>query len=111
MNLVGRVAQFYTQAVVEGDGESLAFAQRGQQGNGQRCEEERGAGPAVRVDAEVERGDAEEDGDAVGDDHEHQRVAVVALIEKLAFGATLEALESAAEELTLAASRASAAQT
>src|SRR3954453_16131006 len=62
------------------------------------------------MDAEVEDGDAGQQRDAVRDDHEHQRVAVVALIEQAAFRTELVRLQEALEELPFAAARASAAQ-
>ena len=49
------------------------------------------------MDAEVEDGDAGEERDAVGDDHEHQRVAVVALIEQAAFGAAFVRFQEASK--------------
>src|SRR4051794_19190324 len=63
------------------------------------------------MDAEVEDGDAGQQRDAIGDDHEHQRVAVIALIEQAAFAAALVRLEKALEELSFAAAGAAAAQT
>src|SRR3954470_17473357 len=62
------------------------------------------------MDAEVEDGDAGQQRDAVRDDHEHQCVAVVALIEQAAFRAALVRLQEALEELPFAAAGASAAQ-
>jgi len=72
---------------------------------------ERCAEPAGWVDPEVEKGDAEEDRYAVGDDHEHQRVAIVALIEKVTLRAALKCFESAPEEVSFATLRAAPAQT
>src|SRR3954471_20302381 len=84
VQLVRVVAEIEAEQVVEGESQPLAFAERGQQRNRERAEENGGGEPAGGMDAEVEEGDSEEDGDAVGDDHEHQRVAVVALIQKVA---------------------------
>ena len=110
MELVRFVAEVEAEEVVEGEGEALAFAQRRQERDRQRAEEEGGAEPAVRMDAEVEDGDAGQQRDAVGDDHEHQRVAVVALIEQAAFGAALVRFQEAREELSFAAAGTAAAQ-
>src|SRR5947209_6978375 len=57
------------------------------------------------------RSDAGQQRDAVGDDHEHQRVAVVALIKQAAFGAALVRFQEAEEKRAFAAARATAAQT
>lgn len=65
---------------------------------------------AVRAEAEEERADAEEERDAVGDDDEHPRIAVIRLEFEAARGAALVRRDPALEQRPLAAARAAAAE-
>src|SRR5205807_9978302 len=110
VEFVGVVAEVESDEVVEREGETLAFAKRGEHGDRQRAKKEGRAEPAVWMDAEVEDGDACQQRDAVGDDHEQQRVAIVALIEQAAFGAALVRLQESREKLAFATTRTAAAE-
>src|SRR5256885_10376677 len=96
--------------VVERERKADAVPDRGDDRQRQRQEEGRVRQRALRAEAEVERGDAEEHRDAVGDDDEEPGVAVVALVEEPARGAALVRFDEALEQRTVAALRTAAAK-
>src|SRR6266513_3153400 len=84
--------------VAEREREADAIADRGDDRQRQREEKGRVRQPVLRTEAEVERGDPEEHRDAVGDDDEEPRVAVVALVEEPARRAALVRGDEADEQ-------------
>jgi hypothetical protein len=103
MNFIRRIGHPDAPQVIERDRESLSLAHRRDHRDEERDEEECREDPARRAVAEVERDDAEEDRDAIGDDHERPDVAVVAQVQDTADGTALVRFDPANEERAFAA--------
>src|SRR5438270_4325818 len=96
--------------VVERERDSLSFANRGDERNRDQREEGRDALPRRRMKSEIDHDDAEEEGKAVGDDHEEPGVAAIGLVHEIARRTPIVRADAAAKERNLTAARTTAAK-
>src|ERR1700674_3634953 len=109
-NLRRHFAQIDADQIVDRERETLPLPDGRQHRRRHRHKECGRAQPPVGDKSEIDEGDAEEDRNAIGDDHEHPRVAVVRLIEEMTLRTALMNPNPAPEEISLATARTSTAQ-